>query len=786
MSTMDAPNQLRTIRGGRRPPRAHRAFAVGVVLLAWGLVRPAAAATATPPRPVSSIVSSHPFGAQTVPDVAGSGDRWVAAWLDHSNTIYASRVAADGRILDPIALLVGDEVSDRATFAPTVAWNGSTFLVAWAETDGYTGISYLQFATVHPTTGQVTRTGSLWVHEYLDEPELDAASDGASFLLTWNGESAVMALRVDAAGTAVGQPVPVAPGEGSAPSVAWNGSRYLVAWQTAGTPDVMARRVGAGGAVQGNAFMVAGGPGDQSAPSVAGRPGEFFVAYHRKPGTTYDVAGARVSDAGVVIDPAGVAISTAANHQTRPAAIFDGTHYAVAWQDRRAGNADVYGARVATSGTVLDPAGLALAIAAGQQDPPAVALAGSTVLALWSDARTPSTGTDIRGTRWAGTAVRDPNSLLVSRAAAAQRCADIAFDGTNYFAVWQEARTAGRFDIYGGRVTPTGTLLDPNGIALSTAAGDQFCPKVAWNGSSYLVVWEDRRRGETNADVYMARVSPSGAVTPNGGTAVTAAAFNQTSPDVSANATTFLVAWSDARSSDVRGTTVSPSGVVGDPDGLVISGAAGLQHVPRLAANVNGFMAVWEDRRTGSGEVRATRIANSGVATDPQGIVVGGAYDGDGEPTIAWMPSSSRFLVAWSAGGGGGPSAVLATRLSGAGVVLDPGGFTVDASYAGHAAGRDVAAVGSRWVVTTDRFDVVYRGIYAWSATAVVVTASGTIAASVRLVGEDDVPRWPPTVPRPAITAGPTGRAGVVLLQFPGDQASGGANDRAYFSSVTL
>ena len=110
----------------------------------------------------------------------------------------------------------------------------------------------------------------------------------------------------------------------------------------------------------------------------------------------------------------------------------------------------------------------------------------------------------------------DPAPFLISSPGFTQQeNPQIAFNGTNFFVVWND-RTAGP-DIRGGRVTPAGVALDPSGIAISTAADSQLEPHVAANRTNgdYFVVWRDnRRRGESAAaaDVFGARVSNDGVV----------------------------------------------------------------------------------------------------------------------------------------------------------------------------------------------------------------------------------------------------------------------------------
>ena len=53
----------------------------------------------------------------------------------------------------------------------------------------------------------------------------------------------------------------------------------------------------------------------------------------------------------------------------------------------------------------------------------------------------------------------------------------VAFDGTNFLVVWGDYRSgSGSTDIYGARVAPGGTVLDPSGFVVSNAPGGQYSP----------------------------------------------------------------------------------------------------------------------------------------------------------------------------------------------------------------------------------------------------------------------------------------------------------------------
>ena len=129
----------------------------------------------------------------------------------------------------------------------------------------------------------------------------------------------------------------------------------------------------------------------------------------------------------------------------------------------------------------------------------------------------------------------------------------MAWNGTNFLVVWAGLSLGHHRDIYGARVSGAGSVLDPAGIPVSTAANDQS--RRRWPGTAPTSWWCGRTSARAPRDIYGARVSGAGSVLDPAGIPISTAANNQTTPAVAWNGTDFLVVWQDRRSGTRQSTS---------------------------------------------------------------------------------------------------------------------------------------------------------------------------------------------------------------------------------------
>jgi hypothetical protein len=660
---------------GHRTPVPSRFEADSIVLSVPSVVVEASAYPAvldpivSPELGMDAPVSGPADEDQTNPAIAHNGTTYLVVWEDNrvyaDSDIYGARVSNTGTVLDGTGILIAQ--SSGWLYKPAVAHDGTNFLVVWQESRGLTGQD-------------------------------------------------IYGARVSGAGTVLDPstiPISTIDNNQTVPSVAHDGTNFLVVWQDrrGGTSDDIygARVSGAGAVLDLGGIPISTAANNQTAPAVASNGTNSLVVWQdTRSGGSSDIYGARVSNTGTVLNTSGLLISTAVNAQEAPAVAYNGADFLVVWQDFRSGtNYDIYGARVSGTGVVRNPSGLAISTAANDQKDPAVARAGTNCLVVWQHA----SGSGIYGARVSGTGtVLDTNGMRLSAplpsGSSFEYTPAVAHDGTNFLVVWRSRdMNTGGDDIYAARVSGTGMVLDTTANRLSTTANGQYTPSVAHDGTNFLVVWLDHR-GDTRT-IYGARVSETGTVLDPSGISVTTSVPGD-APVVAHDGTNFLVVWRQYRFSagtgdDIVGARVSSDGTVLDPSGLLISTAPGNQGRPMLAHDGMNFLVVWHESRSDTGyDVYGARVRSDGTVLDSSGIPIATAIGNQFYPSVAF--NGTNFLVVWNESVSGSSDNIYGARVSSAGAVLDPSGILISTTPSSDKGTTSVAHNGMYFLVVWEEY----------------------------------------------------------------------------------
>ena len=161
-----------------------------------------------------------------------------------------------------------------------------------------------------------------------------------------------------------------------------------------------------------------------------------------------------------------------------------------------------------------------------------------------------------------------------------------------------------RSSLFGVRVGFDGTILDSLPFPISSESGPQGMPKIAFNGTDWLVAWRDGRV-MFEEDIYAARVAQDGTVRDPNGIAVATGTSNEAPSSVASDGTDFLVTWN---LDGVQAAIVRASGVV-EPSFTVQAGPAGGSAV---AFNGTHYLVAYCESVAGTGYIRAKRLTREG------------------------------------------------------------------------------------------------------------------------------------------------------------------------------
>lgn len=485
--------------------------------------------------------------------------------------------------------------------------------------------------------------------------KLAIAWNGQNYLATMRIGNDIHACRISPAGAMLDAYNGFFVSTGTDACVASDGTDWFVAYTvtTGGGPRVYGVKISASGQV-GYSGRLCSTESAQTVPNVAWTGGAYLVAFQDARGDGADIYAVQVKQDGTVLDPAGIAVCTAAGAQANPTATSLGTGDAlVAWQDDRNGYAfsDVYAARISDKGIVLDPGGFVVCDQPNQQSYiDAAGFAGQYVV-VWEDqrgepwlayrARVASDGT-----------VLDPDGVPVYASATRwQQQPRVAADASVCLVGFLDGENQSDGNLVGVRFDATLNALDAQPIPLVEAATYQRSPALARTSSGFLAAFEETAPGPYVPRVYVTPLDADGAITAAGCKPVdTTSTHWQILPDVASDGTNSLVAWTDRNgepaTDNLLATRVDAQGNALDSPPLVICGEAGMQIDVRLAYGGGVCLAVWTDERSGR-HIYGARIRPDGTVVDPGGFVIcqcDGNHEGD-YPRVVW--GGSGFLVVW-------------------------------------------------------------------------------------------------------------------------------------------
>lgn len=321
------------------------------------------------------------------------------------------------------------------------------------------------------------------------------AFDGDRYLVVWSESTDTTSLSqgvygqfIDRLGALSGPRFPVVsrPGWRGLPAVAFNGSHYLVVWGDSGSgplPSLRARVVSTSGVLLGSEIVLFVGSFD--APAIASDGIGFLVVWNTIgnvfSGTTADVQGRLLTVDGSgnasLVGPT-MEIAATMEEEQHANVAFGQTQYLVTWDNGNlAPQVNLYGKLVTPGGMLLPTVVIKPGFQEGREA--GIAFGLDSFLVVYNDFYGNILGTRVTET---GTVV-DAIPIAISPSGGGGLWPKIAFDGTNWVVVWSFPHTLG------ARVSTAGTVLDTPPFACFVTGTSQFDADLASDRTNFLVTW---------------------------------------------------------------------------------------------------------------------------------------------------------------------------------------------------------------------------------------------------------------------------------------------------------
>lgn len=436
------------------------------------------------------------------------------------------------------------------------------------------------------------------------------------------------------------------------PFVDWNGTDWLVAWiddRATGTyDDIYVNRVTTAGVRRdGTGFRIEAAPGAQTRARVLGVPGGgthiIFTDKRRGGPQPEDIARMFVANDLTVGVAEPVSLSLPAQSEPRLATGNDG--YVVAFRTDVSGERRIALERVEPSGVPLWPEPIIVASGPNLESP-SVAWSDDVLMVVWEDRDL----SQVYGRRVASDgSFLDPVPISLMRG----NTPDVAAQGDLFLVVASFEPTDHLRYPYGVRVQRSdGALLDPVPVKL----GGSFTrgPRVGSLGANWLVVWQQNITHDDATSSIVARIVQSNGSLGSAFTVSTSASSEKT-PDITQDANDALVVWVHqfGTNNSIRGRRVSADGTMPDEGDFVVNDPPGPQLSPAVSSDGAQWIVHYRDQRVNNlvmderSDLYGARLSSSLEILDPEGFAIATNPDSEVDPDVASCGGNSLFAGTW-------------------------------------------------------------------------------------------------------------------------------------------
>lgn len=243
----------------------------------------------------------------------------------------------------------------------------------------------------------------------------------------------------------------------------------------------------------------------------------------------------------------------------------------------------------------------------------------------------------------------------------------LAWSGASYAAIY--GGTTQGFSVFRSLVSSEGKPLPPGEQLITPRNGDASGGPIVWIGDRYGVAWQDRRDGDY--EVYFSLLDQDGSKVQGGDRRISNARGFSVNVSLTWNGSEFILVWQDERYGffDLFAQRIDVDGnLIGDNVQLTNASSGFENEAPVVAAGTGSVGVAWS-----SGDASTRRIHFQTFTTEleplstPVTLVGGGS--GAVYPTVVW--NGDRYVVAWY-DKLASPKAIYAATVSEDGVVLTP------------------------------------------------------------------------------------------------------------------